>query len=176
MNRAGKGQWSKTGGKKGGEGQEKGGKGDTRVSWSCGKTGLEHLNAVEDISEEVREDDDELHAWCLREEREDEQWQEVTSKTRVTAESRKKNSGASPKKVIGVKGNWVNVRATVDTGATGHVMQAEMFLRVKLDRTTKTKKFVAANGERIKDLSEKTIPFKSVEGVHRCKKSGVRML
>ena len=31
-----------------------------------------------------------------------------------------------------------------------------------------TKKFVAANEERIKDLSEKTIPFKSVEGVHRC--------
>ena len=31
-----------------------------------------------------------------------------------------------------------------------------------------TKKFVAENGERIQDLSEKTIPFKSVEGVHRC--------
>ena len=30
------------------------------------------------------------------------------------------------------------------------------------------KKIVAANGERIKDLGEKTIPFKSVEGVHRC--------
>ena len=31
-----------------------------------------------------------------------------------------------------------------------------------------SKKFVAANGERIKDLGEKAIPFKSVEGVHRC--------
>ena len=42
------------------------------------------LNAVDedkgDISEEVREDEDELHAWCLLEESEDEQWQEVTSK------------------------------------------------------------------------------------------------
>ena len=38
-NRAGKGQWSKTVGKTGGKGQEKGGKGDTRVCWSCGKTG-----------------------------------------------------------------------------------------------------------------------------------------
>ena len=43
-------------------------------------------------------------------------------------------------------------------------MLAEMFPRVKLDRTTATKKFVAANGEQIQDLGEKTIPFKSVEG------------
>ena len=39
--------------------------------------------------------------------------------------------------------------------------------RVKLDRTSTTKKFVAADGEKIKDLGEKTIPFKCVEGVHR---------
>ena len=42
------------------------------------------LNAVEehkgDISEEVHEDEDELHAWCLLEGSENEQWQEVTSK------------------------------------------------------------------------------------------------
>ena len=77
-NRAGEGQWSKTGGKKGGTEQEKGGKGDARVCWSCGKPGHigancvkeswnRSLNAVEedkgDISEEVHEDDDELHAW-----------------------------------------------------------------------------------------------------------------
>ena len=31
-----------------------------------------------------------------------------------------------------------------------------------------TKKFVAANGEKIDDLGEKTIPFKSDEGVHLC--------
>ena len=42
------------------------------------------------------------------------------------------------------------------------------FTRVKLDRTIATKKFVAANGEKIKDLGEKSIPCKSVEGVHRC--------
>ena len=39
VNRAGKGEWSKTGDKKGGKGQEKGGKGDARVCWSRGKTG-----------------------------------------------------------------------------------------------------------------------------------------
>ena len=47
-------------------------------------------------------------------------------------------------------------------------MPAEMILRVKLDRTSTTKKFVVANGENIKDWGEKTILFKSVEGVHRC--------
>ena len=78
------------------------------------------------------------------------------------------NSGVPPRKVIEVKDNWVNTRATLDTGAVGHVMPAEMFPRVKLDRTSLTKKFGAANGERTKDLGEKTIPFKSVEGVHRC--------
>ena len=38
-------------------------------------------------------------------------------------------------------------------------MPTEMFPRVKLNRTSTTKKFVAGNGERIKDLGEKTIPF-----------------
>ena len=42
------------------------------------------MNAVDedegDISDEVHEDEDELHAWCLLEESENEQWQEVTSK------------------------------------------------------------------------------------------------
>ena len=33
-----------------------------------------------DISEEVREEEDELHAWSLLEESENEQWQEVTGK------------------------------------------------------------------------------------------------
>ena len=33
-----------------------------------------------DISEEVREDEDELHELCLLEESENEQWQDVTSK------------------------------------------------------------------------------------------------
>ena len=46
-------------------------------------------------------------------------------------------------------------------------MPEEMFLRVKLDRASTTKKFVAADGGRIKELGEKTKPFKSVEGVHR---------
>ena len=36
------------------------------------------MNAVEEdkggISEEVREDEDELHAWCLLEESDNEQW------------------------------------------------------------------------------------------------------
>ena len=53
----------------------------------------------------------------------------------------------------------------METGAAGCVMPAEMFPRVKLDRTSTAKKFVAANGERVKDLGEKTIPFKSVQGV-----------
>ena len=125
----------------------------------------------------MHEDDDELHAWCLLEQSENEQWQDVTSKKSklkmkkfareplLTAENK---SCSSPRKVIEVKDNCVNIRATVDTGAAGHFMPTEMFPRVELDHTSTTKTFVAANGERIKDLGEKTISFKSVEGVHRC--------
>ena len=43
-----------------------------------------------------------------------------------------------------------------------------MFPRVKLERRTSPKKFVAANGEQIKDLGEKKIPFKTNKGIQRC--------
>ena len=182
-NRAGKGQWSKTGGRRG-KGQEKGSEVDIRVCWNCGKN--EHIaanctkeswnksvNAVEEdkgeISEEVPEDEDELHVWCLLEESENEQWQEVTTKKKKKKKKLNKlhnqslpnvenKSGVPPRKVVELK----------DTGAGGHVMLAEMFPRVKLDRTSTTKKIVAANRERMKDLGEKAIPFKSVEGVRKC--------
>ena len=58
----------------------------------------------------------------------------------------------------------------MDTGAAGHVVLAEMFPRVDLERTRTKKKLAAAKGEMIKDLGEKTKPFKSVEGEHRCMK------
>ena len=45
----------------------------------------------------------------------------------------------------------------LDSGAAGHVMPETMFLCVKLERKTSPKKFVAANGEQIKDLGEKNI-------------------
>ena len=73
--------------------------------------------------------------------------------------------GKSKSKTIGV-----NIRATTDTGAAGHVMPPEMSPRVKLDRTSTTMKFVAANGGTIEDLGERTIPFKSVEGARRSTK------
>ena len=90
----GKNSWQKGSGKKGGKGQEKGGKGETRTCWTCGKTGHiaawcrkgsnKNLYAIdEDDSENVEEsaeDEDDLQAWCLLEESENEQWQEVISR------------------------------------------------------------------------------------------------
>ena len=74
----------------------------------------------------------------------------------------------SPKKIVEEKDKWVNVRATMDSGAAGHVMPEAMFPHVKIERKTPSKKFVAANGEQIKDLGAKRIPFKTNEGVQRC--------
>ena len=73
----------------------------------------------------------------------------------------------SPKKIVDVKDKWVKVRVTMDSRAAGHVMPETMFPHVKLERKTSPKKFVAANGEQIKDLGEKSIPFKTNEGVQR---------
>ena len=47
-------------------------------------------------------------------------------------------------------------------------MPEAMFPLVKLERKMSPKKFVAANGEQIKDLDERRIPFKTNEGVQRC--------
>ena len=60
------------------------------------------------------------------------------------------------------------VRVTMDSGAAGHVMPETVFLHVKLEGKTSPKKFVAANGEQIKDLGEKSIRFKTNEGVQTC--------
>ena len=75
---------------------------------------------------------------------------------------------SSPMKVIEVKDRWLKVRATMDAAAAGHVVLEVMFPRVKLERKTSSKKFVASNGEQIKDLVEKNIPFETYEGIQRC--------
>ena len=103
------------------------------------------LNAVEenrgDISEEVREDEDELHAWCLLEESENVQWQEVARKkpklkTKKFAHesllSVENNSCPSPRKVVEVKDNWVNIRATGRQELQGMSCR-QRCSRVKLD-------------------------------------------
>ena len=142
-NRAGKGKRSKTGGKKGKREVAKVTSEFAGVVGSWNKS----LNAVEedkgDISEEVHEDKNELRAWCLLEESENEQWQVVTSKKSKLKLKKLDHVSllsveASPRKVIEVKDNWVNIRATMDTGAAGHVVPADMFPRVKLDRTSTT--------------------------------------
>ena len=62
---------------------------------------------------------------------------------------------------------WVKVKVTMDSGAAAHVMPVTMFPRIKLERKTAQMKFVAANGEQIKDLGETKIPFKTDEGIQR---------
>ena len=123
------------------------------------------------------DNDEDLQAWCLLEESENEQWQEViSSRSKHRAKKVKQASllsvesshSLSPKKIVEVKDRWVKVRVTIDSGAAGHVMLETMFPHVKLERKTSPKKFVAANEEQIKDLSEKSIQFKTNEGFQRC--------
>ena len=113
----------------------------------------------------------------MLEESEREQWQEVIHKKNKRKVKRANQSSllsvensqnANSKKVVETKDKWVKVRVTMDTGAAGHVMPEAMFPSVKLERKTQPKKFVAANGEQIKDLGEKNIPFRTNEGIQRC--------
>ena len=60
---------------------------------------------------------------------------------------------------------WVKVKVSMDSGAAAHVMPETMFPRIKLERKTAPKKFLAANGEQIKDLGGTKIPFKTDEGI-----------
>ena len=60
----------------------------------------------------------------------------------------------------------------MDSGATGHVMREGMFARVMLERKTSPKRFVAANGEQIRDLGEKTVHSTYVES---CEPSSVTL-
>ena len=73
------------------------------------------------------------------------------------------------KGIIEVKDRWVKARVTMDSGAAGHVMLGTMFPRNMLERRTSLKKFVAANGEQIRNLGEK----REFRGASR---SGVRVL
>ena len=75
---------------------------------------------------------------------------------------------SSSKKISEVKDTWVKVRVTMDSRVAGHLMHEGMFPRVKLERKTSPKRFVAANGVQIRDLGEKTIPFKKNEEAQRC--------
>ena len=43
------------------------------------------------------------------------------------------------------------------------------FPRAKLERKTSPMRFVAASGQQIRDLGHKTIPFRTNEGIIRCK-------
>ena len=188
----GKNSWQKGSGKKAGKGQEKGGKGENKNMLDvCGKTG--HIAAWcrkggnknlyvmdEDDNENVggsAEFEEDLQAWCLLEESDNEQWQELVSRrskqraqkvNQASLLSVESSHSSSPKKIVEVKDKWVKVRVTMDSGAAGHVMLETMFPHVKLDRKTSPRKFVAANGEQIKDLGENIIPFKTNEGLLRC--------
>ena len=168
----GKNSWQK------GSGQEKGGKGESRTCWTCGKTGhiaawcrkvgnkkYTPLTKVDgENAEESTEHEEDLQAWCFLEESENEQWQDVISKqnkrkvkkaNQASLLSVENNHNSNPKKIVEVKDKWVKVRVTMDSGAAGHVMPETMLPRVKLGRKATPKKFVAANGEQIEDLGEK---------------------
>ena len=110
------------------------------------------------------------------EDSENQQWQEVVSKrekqkmkraNQVSLLSMESCHNSKTKEITEVKDRWVKVRVTMDSGAAGHVMPETMFPRVKLERKASPKKFVAANGEQIRDLGEKRVPFKTREGTQR---------
>ena len=66
----------------------------------------------------------------------------------------------------------MKVKVTMDSGAAGRVMLETLFPHTKLERNAVPKKFAAANGEPIKDVGEKKIPFKPIKGCTGVEHSG----
>ena len=94
--------------------------------------------------------------------------QKVTQANKASVLNVESTQNSNLKKAIEVKDRWVKVKVTMDSGPAAHVMPEGIFPRVKLERKTSPKRFVAANGEQIRDCGEKTIPFKTDEGTQRC--------
>ena len=121
----------------------------------------------EDGSEKIEEATDSeegLQAWCLLEESEIEPWQEVINRrdnqklkraNRASLLSVENSHNSSSKKISEVKDIWVKVRVTMDYGVAAHLMLGGMFPRVKLERKTSPKRFVAANDVQIRDVGDK---------------------
>ena len=150
------------------------------AAW-CRKGGNRNLYAIEEEDSEHADEtidiEEDLQAWCLLEACENEQWQAATSR-RGKQKMKKANQTSllsvesslklNQKEIIEVEDKCVKVRVTMDSGGAGHVMPDTMFPRVKLQRKTSPKTFVAANGEQIRGLGEKRIPLKTNEGIQRC--------
>ena len=175
------------------KGKRKVARGQSRTCCTCGKTG--HIAAccrkeetqictpltkttVRMLKSRQKNEED-LQAWCLLEESENEQWQEVISKqnkrrvkkdNQASLLSMENSHNSNPKKVVEGKDKWMKVRVTMDSGAAGHVMPETMFPRVKLERKTTPKKFVAANWVRKQFRSRQTREFRGAQH------SEVRML
>ena len=94
--------------------------------------------------------------------------QKVKKANQASLLSVENSHNSNSKKIIEVMDRWVKVRVTTDSGAAGHVMPEGMFPLVKFERKTSPKIFVAAIGEQITDLGEKTGPFTTNEGIQRC--------
>ena len=117
----------------------------------CRKGGNNNVYAIdEDYSDNVAaatDNEEDLQAWCLLEEvisRRDEQ--KVKRANQASLLSVENSHNSNPKKIIEVKGQMGESHSPqMDSGAAGHVMLVAMFPRVKLERKTLPKKFVAAS-------------------------------
>ena len=137
------------------------------------KGGNEHLCAIdEDESETIEErvdNDEELQAWRVLEESENEQLQEVISRRdkqilkkagHSSPLSVENSHNSTPKKIKEVIDRWVKSQRHHGLWCCRHVMLGGMFLRVKLERKSAPKKSVVASGERIRDLGSHSIQMR----------------
>ena len=65
--------------------------------------------------------------------------------------------------IVEVNDKWTKIKVTMCSGSAFRAMPEEMFPGVKVRRNNAPKRFVAANGEHIRDMGEKPIPLKTNE-------------
>ena len=128
------------------------------------------------------EDEGDEAAWCIVE---DSECHECASDTfeKVVCKSEKKRTKQEEKDagkeeddkqeihvIEEVQGKWVRISAGVDSCASNTVIPSKMFPTMKkkeTEQSRKGKEFTAANGGKIKNESEKMIPFRTRENADK---------
>ena len=127
-------------------------------------------------AEESTENDEDLQAWCLLEESENEQWQEVISKHNKRNVKKanpasllrvENNHNSNPKKIVEETDKWVKVRVAMDSGAAGHVMPEAMFPMLSLS-AKRHQRSLWPQMESKANTWVRKIPFKTSERIQMC--------
>ena len=164
------------------------------LSFECPNWQSGPISMVEKENDELAEDDghepitmhfDDVPVWMLTDETEFKKWAKVhqleegchacgdhedhakfagANRFRCLARVEEEEDGDPELNAIEVKGDWIRIEATVDSGAAESVCPRNMFPKIIAKQDRAGKQYVAANGSKIADEGEKLVPAHTSAG------------